>query len=115
MLKFTERPKTRHTIKPGTLGHGRTERRTLAEQRNTTGTRNARGMTEQRRNNGTPPERQNNTGTTEHHRNNRTPPEQPKHHGTAEHCNLVPSASLGTMVQSTTIEHWRNNETMKQR
>ena len=75
MLKFTERPKTRHTIKPGTPGHGTTERRTPAE----------------RRNNGTPPEhgtpaeRRNNAGTTEHHQNDGTTPEQQNTTGTTEH------------------------------
>ena len=59
---------------------------TTPEQRNTTGTPE----------HGTPAEGRNNAGITEHHQNNGAPPEQSKH-------------------QSTTIEHWRDNKTLKQR
>ena len=65
----------------------------MPEQRNTTGTTEHGTPAERRNTAGTPPEQRNSTGTMEHRRNNRNTAEQ----------------------RSTMIEHWRNNETLKQR
>ena len=100
-----------HTIKPGIPEHGATEHGIPAEQRNATGTPE-HGTPAERPNNtgtrnngtpehGTPAERRNNSGITEHHRNNGTPLERWKNREMEE--------------RSTTIEHWRENETLKQR
>ena len=51
---------------------------------------------------GTPAERRNNAGTTEHPRNDGTTPEQRNTAGTRNNAEQR-------------IEHWRNNETLKQR